>query len=106
MAKTLKVRDRDGHYAERRLPASRVTSESRCQSMGVKPARFARRAASFERTVRLRAQLIAYEWADVDNSVVGAVDDFLRALDRLEESLKEAVQLLREPYDDDQDAGE
>jgi hypothetical protein len=74
-------------------------ARSRAHGLGVKPNAYARKAARFADGVRKRAQLLAYEWNEIDNSVVTAVDDFLGALDTLEALIKEAVEYLKEPIE-------
>lgn len=82
------------------MSRSRAHPRSRGHCAGASPARMAARFRRFERGVRSRAQKIAYDWDQVDSSIVGAVDEFLRALDKLEESVKGSIEWLREPMED------
>ncbi len=51
---------------------------------------------------RARQQLcqVAYDWADIDGTVPGAVDELNAAIDRFEKLIYEAVELLNEPYEE------
>ena len=77
----------------------RIRAKQRGHYLGVSAARLERAFTRFEAATRRRAQEVAYAWCDVDNGVVIACDEFLLALDQLEETLKQSVELLREPMD-------
>lgn len=70
--------------------------QTRAQEAGVSTKRLARKADRFAARVRAEGEKIAYEWAEVDNTVSGAVDELLAAVERFRTTIKEGIEYLNE----------
>lgn len=74
---------------------------TRAQAAGVNVRAYAGKAAKFVDQTRSRLQKIAYEWDEVDSSVDWAATDLERALDEFDKSIKESIERLKEPVDEE-----
>lgn len=68
---------------------------------GISVAKQRRRIERMANRTRQEFQQLAYDFADVDNAVVGIVDDFLRGLDVLEKAMQDELKYLDEVPGDD-----
>lgn len=72
---------------------------TRAKAAGVSAAAYARKADEFVSATRKRLQQIAYEWEEVDSSVDYAATTLERELDAFDQHVKDCVERLRQPVD-------
>jgi hypothetical protein len=70
---------------------------TRAQQIGVKPKVLAARTLKALAHHRQRLTTLALPYADIDNSVEGALDDLLAAFDEFAGRINETIEWLNEP---------
>lgn len=70
--------------------------QTRAQAAGVSVARLRSQANKFAAVVRDKAGQIGHAWQDVDNTIPGATEELLAALERWEQEVKEGLEFISE----------
>ena len=70
---------------------------TREQAIGVKSGRLAARTKKSLEAMRRQIETLYRPWAEIDNSVEGAVQELLVAFDEFQKHIEGSVQWLKEP---------
>lgn len=73
---------------------------TKAQVYGFNTKAMAKRARRVADRARQQLSQVAYDWSDIDNTVASGVDALCAAFDEFEQQIKDAVELLNEPYED------